>query len=74
MWTIVGKTEDIDEVIKELSRKFALKNLGRVKHTLAMEVNYIPGEVLCLSQTVYIDRVLKRFGMSVAHSVGSPLM
>ncbi|KAG2809913.1 hypothetical protein PC116_g21150 [Phytophthora cactorum] len=38
-----------------------------------MEVNYVPGEVLCISQTAYIDCALERFGMSDAR-VGSPLM
>jgi hypothetical protein len=71
---IAGKKEDIESVIGEISEKFALKNLGRVKHLLAMEVNYVPGKLLCISQTAYIDRVLERFGMGEARPAASPQM
>ncbi|OWZ10428.1 polyprotein [Phytophthora megakarya] len=65
---IAGKMNDIESVIEELSQKFPFKNLGRVKHILSMEVHIIPGEVLCISL------MLERFGLNVAHAVGSPLM
>jgi hypothetical protein len=71
---IAGKKEDIKSVIGELSDKFALKNLGKVKHLLAMEVNYVSDKLLCISQTAYIDRVLERFGMGEARPAASPQM
>lgn len=50
------------------------KTLGRMKHILPMEVHYVRGEVLCISQTVYIDRALERVGMSDAKPVGSSML
>jgi len=70
---VIGKPHDIDGVI-ELRQKFVMKDLGRVKHLLSMEIHYEPGVMLCLSQSAYIDRVLDQFGMSSASTVGSPQM
>jgi hypothetical protein len=69
---VIGKPHDIDGVIEELRQKFVMKDLGRVKHLLSMEIHYEPGVMLCLSQSPYIDRVLDQFGMSSASTVGSP--
>lgn len=33
---ITSNTNDIEKVIEELSSKFALKNLGLVKHVISM--------------------------------------
>jgi hypothetical protein len=71
---IVGKTSDIDAVIEALRLKFTMKDLGRVRHLLSMEIHYEPGVMLCLSQSAYIDRLLVEFGMNNAKSVGSPQM
>ncbi|POM65706.1 Polyprotein [Phytophthora palmivora] len=69
---VIGKPGDIDAVIDELRKNFVMKDLGRVKHLLSMEMHYEPGVMLCLSQTAYIDRLLVEFGMSKASTVGSP--
>ncbi|KAE8911264.1 hypothetical protein PF005_g21947 [Phytophthora fragariae] len=71
---IVSKTKDIDAVIEALRLKFTMKDLGRVRHLLSMEIHYEPGVMLCLSQTAYINELLERFQMSMARSVGSPQM
>ncbi|KAE9289052.1 hypothetical protein PR003_g25654 [Phytophthora rubi] len=57
---IVGKTKDIDAVIEALRLKFTMKDLGRVRHLLSMEIHYEPGVMLCLSQTAYINELLER--------------
>ncbi|KAE8875946.1 hypothetical protein PF003_g39908 [Phytophthora fragariae] len=58
---IIGQTSDIDKLIADLQAEFSIKDLGRVHHFLGMEVQYHPGVVLCLSQTAYIDKLLRRF-------------
>ncbi|OWZ03552.1 polyprotein [Phytophthora megakarya] len=71
---IAANAKDIAGVVAALGTKFKLKDLGRVKHLLGMEINYKPGEILCISQTAYIDRMLQRFGLATAKSVRSPQM
>ncbi|OWY95938.1 polyprotein [Phytophthora megakarya] len=43
---IAAKPSDIDIVVQELSAKFEIKDLGRVKHLLRMETNFEP-DCLC---------------------------
>ncbi|POM70483.1 Hypothetical protein PHPALM_13066 [Phytophthora palmivora] len=69
---VVGMLSDIDSVIEDLRLKFVMKDLGRVKHLLSMEIVYEPGVLLCLSQSAYIEQLLDRFRMNEARTVGSP--
>ncbi|POM69565.1 Integrase catalytic core protein [Phytophthora palmivora] len=69
---IAADPRDIVKVVDALSRKFRLKDLGRVKHLLGMEINYKPGKLLCISQTAYIERMLAKFGLAAAKLVRSP--
>ncbi|POM81882.1 Integrase catalytic core protein [Phytophthora palmivora] len=52
--------------------KFRLKDLGRVKHLLGIEINYKPGKLLCISQTAYLERMLAKCGLAEAKPVRSP--
>ncbi|GMF22868.1 unnamed protein product [Phytophthora fragariaefolia] len=65
---------DVKKVVEALGKKYKIKNLGRVKYLLGMEINYVPGKILCISQTAYIERLLKKFGMADAKAVRSPQM
>ncbi|KAG2789812.1 hypothetical protein PC116_g9315 [Phytophthora cactorum] len=69
---IAAKPMDIQVVVQELGAKFALKDLGRVKHLLGMEINFIPGVIACLSQTAYVERLATRFNMQNIKGVRSP--
>lgn len=69
---IAGTDENIELVISELRAKFKLKDLGPVKDLLHMEIEYVPGQVLWMSQRGYIDKVLKRFGMENCRPVSTP--
>ncbi|KAE8892545.1 hypothetical protein PF005_g6984 [Phytophthora fragariae] len=71
---VIGKPHDIDSVIEEFRQKFVMKDLGRVKHLLSMEIYFEPGRTLCLSQSAYIDRLLAEFGMSNTSTAKSPQM
>lgn len=71
---IVGDTADIDKVVKDLGAKFKLKDLGRVRFLLGMEINYEPEKMLCIPQTSYVERLLEKFGMAEARTVRSPQM
>ncbi|POM66920.1 Integrase catalytic core protein [Phytophthora palmivora] len=60
---IAADPRDIVKVVDALSRKFRLKDLGRVKHILGIEINFKP-ENCC--------RTLATFGLAAAKPVRSP--
>ncbi|GMF15570.1 unnamed protein product [Phytophthora fragariaefolia] len=71
---IAADPRDVEKVVEALGKQFKLRDLGRVKHLLGIEINFVPGKILCISQTAYIERMLKKFGMDDAKSVRSPQM
>ncbi|CAN1807780.1 Retrovirus-related Pol polyprotein from transposon TNT 1-94 [Linum perenne] len=68
---------DLDEIRrlkKQLSNEFDMKDLGAAKQILGMRINRDKQKgVLQLSQAEYIRRVLKRFNISDAKPVSTPL-
>lgn len=62
----------IDDVVSQLRAKFKLKDLGPVRHLLAMEVHREPSLFIALTQTAYIDKVLAKFGMQNSKPVPTP--
>lgn len=72
---IVGK--DISEIVrlkKELSKSFAMKDLGPAKQILGMRIfRERKANKLWLSQEQYIEKILARFDMDKAKPVGTPL-
>ncbi|XP_059301795.1 retrovirus-related Pol polyprotein from transposon TNT 1-94 [Lycium ferocissimum] len=64
----------IDELKKQLSKSFAMKDLGHAKQILGMRITRSRDErKLYLSQERYIERVLERFNMKNAKWVSTPL-
>ena len=63
----------IDNLKRELSKSFAMKDLAPAKHILGMKIyrNRKVGK-LWLSREAYVERALERFNMSKAKSVCSP--
>jgi ATP-binding cassette subfamily B (MDR/TAP) protein 1 len=72
---IVGNgTKRIALLEKELSKSFAMKDLGLAKQILGMKISCDRSKkLLWLSQERYIEKVLERFNMQGAKSVASPL-
>lgn len=64
----------IEKLKKELSKSFAMKDLGPTKQILGMKIicDKKNGK-LWLSQKRYIEKVLERFNMSNAKPIVSPL-
>ena len=60
---IMGAPQNIEWVIQELQGKFKITDLGPVKDLLHTEIACVPGKFIWLSQSGYIDKVLKRFCM-----------
>jgi hypothetical protein len=72
---IVGQNSSrINNLKKELSKSFAMKDLGSAKNLLGMQiVRDRDAKKLWLSQEKYIEKVLERFQMNKAKSVSTPL-
>ena len=72
---IIGHdSSKIDRLKRELSKSFAMKDLGSVKQILGMKISLDrKSRKLWLSQESYIEKVLERFNMSKSKAVCSPL-
>ncbi|KAM6575709.1 hypothetical protein CsatA_024036 [Cannabis sativa] len=72
---IVGQDgKMINQLKKELSGVFDMKDLRAAKQILGMEIiRDRPSRRLWLSQENYVERILERFNMKDAKSVSSPL-
>lgn len=62
----------ITALYQHLSKKFEMKNLGQVQHCLGMEFSRNDSKI-SITQKGYITCLLKRFGMSDAKPVSTPL-
>ena len=72
---IVGSsTEEINNIKKQLSKKFAMKDLGIAKQILGMRITRDRANgTLKISQTEYVMKILINFNMNKAKPVSTPL-
>ena len=72
---IVGSSiEEINNLNKQLSKQFAMKDLGAAKKILGMRIIRDKANgTLKLSQSEYVKKVLNRFNMNEAKPVSTPL-
>jgi len=66
--------EEINNLKKQLSKQFAMKDLGAAKQILGMRIIRDKANgTLKLSQSEYVKKVLSRFNMNEAKPVSTPL-
>ncbi|KAK0597024.1 hypothetical protein LWI29_021057 [Acer saccharum] len=72
---IIGRNSSrIDKLKMQLSKAFAMKDLGPAKQILGIRIHReMNSKKLYLSQEKYIEKVLQRFNMDKAKAVSSPL-
>ena len=72
---IVGKNiNKIAGLKRDLGKAFEMKDLGKAKHILGMEIKRDRAQgKLWLSQEKYVEKVLKRFNMDLAKLASCPL-
>ena len=71
---ITGKDPTlVEQKKKELKERFDMTDMGEVSRILGMEVtrDYDEG-TLAITQTAYVDSILKRFGMQDANAAHTP--
>ena len=69
-----SSTEEINNLKKQLSKQFVMKDLGAAKQILGMRIIRDKANgTLKLSQSEYVKKVLSRFNMNEAKPVSTPL-
>ncbi|KAL0796991.1 hypothetical protein Bca101_068368 [Brassica carinata] len=70
---IIGTSREISETIKYLKKEFEMKDLGKTRFCLGLQLEYINDEIL-VHQMAYTEKVLRRFKMSESHPFSSPMV
>ena len=70
---LVGTPEELTRTTNYLKKEFEMKDLGKTKFCLGLQIEHFPNGVL-VHQSTYIKKVLKRFYMDKAHPLSSPMI
>ena len=67
---LVGTLEELTKTAKYLKKEFEMKDLGKTKFCIGLQIEHFPNGVL-VHQSTYIKKILKRFNMDKAHPLSS---
>ncbi|GKA23918.1 disease resistance CC-NBS-LRR class family protein [Tanacetum coccineum] len=67
---IIGTSKEINEVIVHLKKEFEMKDLGKTKYCLGLQIEHMPNGIL-VHQSNYTEKVLKCFNMDKAKSLST---
>ena len=70
---IIGATRDIEEAMAYLKTEFEMKDLGKTKFCLGLQLEHLP-EGVFVHQSTYTKRVLEKFNMSKCHPLRTPMV
>jgi len=70
---IIGTTKEIKEAREYLKKEFEMKDLGKTRFCLGLQIEYTKNGIL-VHQSNYTERVLKRFNMDKANPLSTPMM
>jgi len=70
---IIGTPEELPKVIDCLKKKFEMKDLGKTKFCLGLQIEHLKGGIL-MHQEAYIAKVLKCFYMDKSHPLSTPMV
>jgi hypothetical protein len=59
---IIGNENDINEARHHLKTEFEMKNLGKTKYCLGLQLEHLPNGIF-VYQSAYIEKILKKFNM-----------
>lgn len=63
---LVRTPEKLTKTANCLKNEFEIKDLGKTKFFLSMQIEHLPNEIL-VHQSMYIEKVLKQFYMDKVH-------
>jgi hypothetical protein len=64
---IIDHTKDIDEAHNHLKTEFEMKDLGRTKFWLGLQVEHLYMSIL-IHQSTYVQKILEKFNIDKAYS------
>ena len=70
---LVGTSEELTKTAEYLKKEFEMKDLGKTKFCIGLQIEHFPSGVL-VHQSTYIKKILKRFNMDKAHPLSSPMV
>ena len=70
---LVGTPEELTKIAEYLKKEFEMKDLGKTKFCIGLQIKHFPNEVL-VHQSTYIKKILKRFNMDKGHPLSSPMV
>ena len=70
---LVGALEELTKTAEYLKKEFEMKDLGKTKFCIGLQIKHFPNGVL-VHQSTYIKKILKRFNMDKAHPLSSPMV
>ena len=70
---IIGTTQEIHEASNHLKTEFEMKDLGKTKFCLGLQLEHLPSGIL-VHQSAYIQKILEKFNMDKAYSSKTPMI
>jgi hypothetical protein len=70
---IIGNKLDIDEAHHHLTTKFEIKDLGKTKFCLGLQLEHLPSRIL-VHQSTYTQKVLEKFNMNMFYPSKTPMV
>ena len=70
---IVGTNDEIQEVVSYLKKKYEIKDLGKIKYCLGLQIEHTQSGIF-VHQSTYTEKVLKRFAMEKANPLSTPMV
>jgi hypothetical protein len=64
---IIGHTKEVDVARNHFKMKFEMKDLGRTKFFLGLQLEHLQTGIL-VHQSTYVQKILKKFNMDKAYS------
>jgi hypothetical protein len=70
---IIGHAKDIDEAHNHLKKEFEMKDLGKTKFCLGLQIEHLQTGIL-VHQSAYIKKVLEKFNIDKVYPQRTPMI
>jgi hypothetical protein len=70
---IIGTMLDINEAHDHLNTEFEMKNLGKAKLCLGLQLEHLPTSIL-LHQSAYVQKILEKFNIDKTYPSKTPMV
>jgi hypothetical protein len=70
---IIGHARDVDEACDHLKTEFEMKDLGKTKFCLGLQIEHLHSGIL-VHQSAYVQKILEKINMDKAHPIKTPMV